>query len=82
MPHMIATKDFTYAHGALRLRPGDMFFAESDEDARMLKGWGKAKDVQAGASVAYHRKDEVAEEAPAPRTKRKYQRRDISYWAK
>jgi len=84
---MIATRDFTYASGGLRLRPGDKFFTvgpNAERDAVWLKAWGKAKDIQAARPVAYSRKDEVAEddEPAPPRTKRKYQRRDISYWSK
>lgn len=60
MPHMIATKDFTYAGGALQLKTGDRFFALSERDAKWLKVWGKAERTPAGAFENL-RRDEMAQ---------------------
>ena len=88
MPHMIAMQEFTYASGAITLRPGDKFFALSDFDAVLLEGVGKARHADA---PTYARKDEEAETvgidgaAPGPvvRVKRKYKRRDMNAgWSK
>lgn len=40
---LIATQEFVY--GGKDLKIGDPFESASDEDARLLKGFGKAKDV-------------------------------------
>jgi hypothetical protein len=45
---LIATQTFSYRAGSLMLRPGDRFIAASDEDARLLIGWGKAIDDPVG----------------------------------
>lgn len=39
---LIATQKFTYGNAVLK--PGDEFHSSSDEDARLLKGFGKARD--------------------------------------
>jgi hypothetical protein len=86
MTHMIATKDFTYASGGLRLKAGDKFFTvgpNAERDAKWLDAWGKAKYFKGVAEApsdgpSYLRKDEVAEDTPAVRVKRKYKRRDMS----
>lgn len=47
---LIATQSFPY--GGRDLKPGDPFESASDEDARILKGVGKAADAQAEKSAA------------------------------
>lgn len=86
MPHMTALTEFSYAAGALQLKPGDKFFALSERDAQWLTVWGKAKEVdEKGTQIsddALHAAVMEPEEPAPVRTKRKYTRRDISYWSK
>lgn len=44
MRTLVALQDFPYAGGRLQLKAGDRFEPVSDEDARILKGVGKARD--------------------------------------
>jgi hypothetical protein len=65
---LVATKDFTYANRPLKV--GDRFHATSVEDARLLKGWGKAMECI----------DDEEEEGTGKinsQTKRRYRRRDM-----
>lgn len=55
---LIATKKITYAKKVLN--PGDSFVA-SAEDARLLKGWGKARDYQTAALKAEEPEDSEEE---------------------
>lgn len=71
--HLIAKQDFTYA--MVPLKVGDRFEASSAEDARLLKGFGKAEDAretddtESGLPLM---------EANSPsRGKRQYRRRDM-----
>lgn len=64
---LVAVQEFPY--GGRNLKPGDPFEA-SDEDARILKGVGKARGEGEEKS---QEKTDVTE----PRKKRTYKRRDL-----
>jgi hypothetical protein len=55
---LVALTEFNY--GDRDLKVGDTFEASSAEDARLLKGFGKAKDAPA-VKRSYQRRDMVAE---------------------
>lgn len=81
MPQLTCTIDHL-PYGGVVYRKGDRFFA-SDEDARLLKGFGKAEDCRVGG---YHTASMEAEpvvqqpDAPQPRRRGrppKYLRADM-----
>lgn len=72
MPHMIALQEFNYAAGALHLVPGDKFFA-SDDDARLLVGWGKAKE----ATPVERKVMTTADMPQEPKRRGRYKRSDM-----
>lgn len=73
---LIATQSFTYDSGRRSFKPGDRFRALSGEDARILKGLGKAIDDP--RSDALHTASLSAEDAvAAPRRSSRYRRTDM-----
>lgn len=77
---LVATQEFPYADRSLNV--GDDFMA-SAEDARMLKGFGKAEDakpkrgMEARSQVVGDSGDGLFQGGAENRTKRKYNRRDM-----
>lgn len=74
---LIATQTFTYDSGRRALKPGDRFRALSGEDARILKGLGKAvDDPRPGAlQTASLSADEAS--PISPRRSARYRRTDM-----
>lgn len=82
---LIATQEFPY--GGKTLKPSDSFESASDEDARILKGVGKAKDAPvakpSAQSDATDTRAMKSEEGgtdlldPPPQSGKRYNRRDM-----
>lgn len=76
MPQLVCTIDHL-PYGGVVYRNGDRFFA-SDEDARLLKGFGKARDSSAPApdSDSSPSADLLGANQP-PRRRGRYNRADM-----
>lgn len=78
---LIALQEFPYAGKALK--PGDEFDSASNEDARILKGVGKARDAEKHVETRALKAEDQPLFAPEqtsetqPKQRRRYNRRDL-----
>jgi len=75
MPQLVCTIDHL-PYGGVVYRQGDRFFA-SDEDARLLKGFGKARDSAPATDAASSPTDDLLGANQPPRRRGRYNRADM-----